>query len=89
MPQALIKRAPAVTRVGEATQGVFSDVLGRHLPNGWEFVLANERFVTDGKSYDVTGIQPDVPVESFTPAARATGKDAAVEKALAILKGGR
>ena len=85
--QALMNRTPTVIRVGETTQGVFSDVLGRQLPNGWRFGLANERFVTNGKSYDNVGIAPDVPVESFTPAARASGKDAAVEKALAILKG--
>ena len=86
--QALMNRTPKITRVGETTQGVFSDVLGRTLPNGWSFGLANERFVTDGKSYDNTGIAPDVTVESFTPAARATGRDAGVEKALAILRGG-
>src|SRR5262249_7237897 len=59
--QALLKRTPKVTRVGENTQGVFSDVLGRHLPNGWRFGLPNERFVTDGRSYDGVGIAPDVP----------------------------
>ena len=86
--QALMNRTPKVVRVGETTQGVFSDVLGRTLPNGWRFGLANERFVTNGKSYDHTGITPDVVVESLTGAARATGRDAAVERALAILKGG-
>ena len=86
--QALMNRTPKIIRVGETTQGVFSDVLGRTLPNGWNFGLANERFVTNGKSYDNTGIAPDVAVESFTPAARATGRDAGVEKALAILRGG-
>ncbi len=85
--QALMNRTPKVIRVGETTQGVFSDVLGRTLPNGWSFGLANERFVTNGKTYDNVGIPPDVAVESFTPAARATGRDAGVEKALAILKG--
>lgn len=85
--QALMNRAPKITRVGETTQGVFSDVLGRMLPNGWRFGLANERFVTDGKSFDNVGIAPDVAVESFTPAARATGRDAAVERALAIIRG--
>jgi len=84
--QALMNRKPKVIRVGETTQGVFSDVLGRTLPNGWPFGLANERFVTNGRSYDNTGIAPDVAVESFTPAPRATGRDAAVERALAILK---
>jgi len=84
--QALMNRQPKVTRVGETTQGVFSDVLGRALPNGWRFGLANERFVTNGKSYDHKGIAPDVEVESFTPAARATGRDAAIERALSILR---
>jgi len=85
--QALMNRKPKVVRVGETTQGVFSDVLGRTLPNGWSFGLANERFVTDGKSFDNVGIAPDIAVESFTPAARATGRDAAVERALALLQG--
>jgi len=85
--QALMDRTPKIIRLGETTQGVFSDVLGRVLPNGWRFGLANERFVTDGKSFDNVGIAPDVAVESFTPAVRATGKDAAVEKALAMLHG--
>ena len=39
--QAMLKRAPHITRVGENTQGVFSDVLGRALPNGWRFGLPN------------------------------------------------
>ena len=84
--QALLKRPLPVTRVGETTQGVFSDVLSRQLPNGWRFGLPNERFVTDGKSYDVIGIAPDIAVESFTPDALATGKDAAVLKAIEVLK---
>ncbi len=84
--QALLKRPLPVTRVGETTQGVFSDVLSRQLPNGWHFGLPNERFVTDGKNYDVVGIAPDIAVESFTPAALATGNDAGVVKALEILR---
>jgi len=84
--QALMNRKPKVIRVGETTQGVFSDVLGRSLPNGWQFGLANERFVTNGKSYDNVGIAPDIAVESFTPAARATGRDAGILKALSVIK---
>jgi C-terminal processing protease CtpA/Prc len=83
--QALLNRPLKVTRIGENTQGVFSDVLGRRLPNGWRFLLPNERFITNGKSYDIVGIAPDIVVESFTPEARATGRDAAVEKAISIL----
>jgi hypothetical protein len=84
--QALLGRPVKVTRVGENTQGVFSDVLDRRLPNGWTVVLPNERFVTEGKSYDIVGIAPDVFVESLSPAARATAKDAALEKAIELLR---
>jgi hypothetical protein len=80
--QALLKRAPKVTRVGENTQGVFSDVLSRRLPNGWIFGLPNERFVTDGKSYDGPGIAPDVLVPVFPRADVGAGRDRALEKAL-------
>jgi hypothetical protein len=85
--QALLKRLPRVTRVGENTQGVFSDVLGRRLPNGWTFGLPNERFVTDGKSYDGSGITPDVLVPVFPRADLEAGRDGALEKALELLVG--
>jgi hypothetical protein len=83
--QALLLRRPAVIRIGENTQGVFSDVLVRSLPNGWRFGLPNERFVTEGRSYDGPGIAPDVPVSSFTPEGLASGRDAGIEAALALL----
>jgi peptidase S41-like protein len=83
--QALLKRSPKVTRVGENTQGVFSDVLGRRLPNGWRFGLPNERFVTDGESYDGRGIAPDVLMPVFPHADLDAGRDGALEKALELL----
>lgn len=83
--QALMNREPAVIRVGQNTQGVFSDVLGRQLPNGWRFGLPNERFVTNGKSYDGAGIPPTVVVPVFPPSDLASGRDSAIEKALEIL----
>jgi len=83
--QALMNREPAVIRVGQNTQGVFSDVLGRHLPNGWRFGLPNERFVTNGKSYDGPGIPPTVAVPVFPPADLESGHDGAIERALALL----
>lgn len=83
--QALLKRVPKVTRVGENTQGVFSDVLGRKLPNGWTFGLPNERFVTDGKSYDGPGIPPDVTVPVFPHSDLDAQRDGALDKALDLL----
>jgi hypothetical protein len=84
--QAMMGRTPHITRVGENTQGVFSDVLGRNLPNGWRFGLPNEVFrAADGKTFDGVGIPPDVVVALFTDADVAAGRDPALEKALAIL----
>lgn len=78
--QALIGREPKVVRVGEATQGVFSDVLVRRLPNGWTFGLPNEVFRTvDGKTFDGPGIPPDFPVKVFSDADLEVGRDAALE----------
>jgi len=87
--QALLGRTPRVTRIGENTQGVFSDVLTRHLPNGWIFGLPNERFVTDGKAYDVTGIAPDISVPVFPRTDLESRRDGALEKALDLVGGRR
>lgn len=84
--QALMTRMPKVVRVGENTQGVFSDMLERQLPNGWRFALPNEVFRTaDGKTFDITGIPPDVPVAVYPDDEVATGRDGALAKALEIL----
>jgi C-terminal processing protease CtpA/Prc len=76
-----------VVRVGENTQGVFSDVLGRRLPNGWRFGLPNERFLTNGLSYDGPGIAPDVPVPVFPAADLESGHDGPLERAIVLLGG--
>ena len=74
--QALMGRTPKIVRIGEPTQGVFSDVLGRKLPNGWEFGLPNEVFRdAAGKTYDGPGIPPDVAVPVLAAADVAAGKD--------------
>lgn len=84
--QALMGRTPHVTRVGENTQGVFSDVLDRKLPNGWGFGLPNEVFRTKlGSTFDAVGIPPDVIVPVFADADIAVGKDPAMRKALEVL----
>ncbi len=59
--QALMGRTPHIVRIGENTQGVFSDVLGRKLPNGWRFGLPNEIYRTpEGTIFDLVGIPPDI-----------------------------
>jgi peptidase S41-like protein/tricorn protease-like protein len=85
--QALMGRTPHVTRIGENTQGVFSDVLGRRLPNGWRFGLPNEVFRTpQGTTFDGAGIPPDQAVPVFADADVAAGKDPGVARALEVLR---
>jgi C-terminal processing protease CtpA/Prc len=79
-------RAPHVTRIGESTQGVFSDVLARHLPNGWRFGLPNEVYRTpEGTAFDGSGIPPDIPVPVFADEDVAAGRDPGMARALQVL----
>jgi C-terminal processing protease CtpA/Prc len=49
--------------VGEATQGILSDSLGKALPNRFEFALSNEFYYdTAGNWYEGSGIPVDIEV---------------------------
>lgn len=88
--QALMGRTPHITRIGENTQGVFSDVLVRQLPNGWRFYLPNEVYRTpEGATFDGGGIPPDVAVPVFADEDVAAGRDPAMAKALQLLGAGQ
>jgi prepilin-type processing-associated H-X9-DG protein len=83
---ALMGRAPAVRRVGENTQGVFSAVRPRTLPNGWHFGLPNQILLTkDGVAFDGRGIPPDIRVPVFPREDLDKGRDGALEKALELI----
>ncbi|MFD7668540.1 S41 family peptidase [Streptomyces sp. NPDC059788] len=83
--QALLSRAPAPARIGENTQGVFSDTLDRTLPNGWKFALPNEEFRTaDGRTFDGTGIPPTIRTPVFAPEDLASRRDPALARARAL-----
>ncbi|WP_323748174.1 S41 family peptidase [Catenulispora rubra] len=84
--QALLNRSPRPVVVGENTQGVFSDILDRQLPNGWMFGLPDEEYLTpSGRTYDIAGIPPDVAVPTLTPEQFADGTDPAFQAALEAL----
>lgn len=86
---ALMGREPHVTRIGQNTQGVFSDVLGRRLPNGWRFGLPNEVYLTgDGNTFDGPGVPPDLLIP-FSKGDSMLHKDVVLEKALETLQPGR
>jgi len=85
--QALMGRTPHITRLGENTQGVFSDVLERRLPNGWSFGLPNELYRTpEGIVFDGPGIPPDEAVPVFADDDVAAGRDPGMARALEILR---
>jgi hypothetical protein len=84
--QALMGRAPRITRVGENTQGLFCDPLDRRLPNGWAFSLPNAVYRTaDGTAFDVAGIPPDVRVPVFADEDVAAGRDPVMTTAVGLL----
>jgi hypothetical protein len=81
-----MKALPHVQQAGLPTMGIHSDMLVRHLPNGWTFSLSNEvyRFV-DGKVYEKVGIPPGIEIPMFTGNDLADGKDQIVQRALQLL----
>lgn len=81
-----MRARPQVTQVGEATNGILSDVLERTLPNGWEFWLANEVYYDHlNQVHEVDGIAPDVAAATFSLDAIAAGEDPAIDAAVTAL----
>nr|WP_314175614.1 S41 family peptidase [Streptomyces sp. DSM 40971] len=84
--QALMERPGRTVRIGQPTQGVFSDTLERRLPNGWSFTLPNEEFRTrDGRTFDGTGVPPHIAEPVFTDEEFAHDRDSAFDRARAEL----
>ncbi|MFE9459152.1 S41 family peptidase [Streptomyces californicus] len=85
--QALMDRPGRTVRIGQPTQGVFSDVMSRKLPNGMSAWLPNEEFLTrSGRSFDGTGIPPHLKKPVFTKEEFDKKRDSAFDTALNILR---
>ncbi len=85
--QALMDRPGRTVRIGEHTQGVFSDVLDRRLPNGMAVWLPNEEFLTRlGRTFDGGGIPPHLRTPVFTKEEFEKNRDSAFDKAVAVLR---
>ncbi|WP_229925796.1 S41 family peptidase [Streptomyces longispororuber] len=85
--QALMDRPGRTVRVGQPTQGVFSDVLARDLPNGMSVWLPNEEFLTRaGRTFDGTGIPPHLSEPVFTDEEFARNRDSAFDRARRVLR---
>lgn len=58
------KEIPNTKIIGSTTEGVFSDILHKKLPNGWTYGLSNMIYQSmDGVSYEEVGIVPDHKLE--------------------------
>ncbi|MFJ6384365.1 S41 family peptidase [Kitasatospora sp. NPDC092039] len=84
--QAMTGRSPRVLRVGENTQGVFSDIMVKTLSPDFLAILPNEKYLTrNGTTYDGPGIPPDVRTPVFTPDELAALRDSALSTARRML----
>ncbi|MFB7368410.1 S41 family peptidase [Streptomyces sp. NPDC056222] len=85
--QALMDRPGRTVRIGQPTQGVFSDFLVRKLPNGMSAWLPNEEFLTrSGRTFDGTGIPPHLTEPVFTEEEFGKKRDSAFDTAVNVLR---
>jgi hypothetical protein len=85
--QALLDRPGRTVRIGQPTQGVFSDVMIRTLPDGMLFALPNEEYLTrTGRTFDGPGIPPQLTEPVFTEEEFADGRDSAFDRAVTVLR---
>lgn len=77
---------PRITLIGEPTQGILSDTLERHLPNGWHLTLSNEIYrAHDGQLYEDVGIPPHIRLHYLGRKGREEGKDPMLERVLKLV----
>lgn len=74
---------PRLTLIGEPTQGILSDTLERHLPNGWHLTLSNEVYrAFDGKIYEDIGIPPHIRLPFLGRRGRESSRDPMLDRVL-------
>jgi hypothetical protein len=84
------RELPSVTVVGQPTNGIFSDIFERTLPNGWKLGLSKERYLSPGgENFEAVGIPPDVALEAqvFAREDREAGLDASLQEAIEVVRG--
>ncbi|MEU2776899.1 S41 family peptidase [Streptomyces sp. NPDC007162] len=88
--QALLDRPGRTVRIGQPTQGVFSDIMVRYLPDGMAAWLPNEEYLTrTGRTFDGAGIPPNITEPVFTDEEFAKNRDSAFDRAVALLRPAR
>lgn len=82
----IMKELPQVTIVGERTLGIFSDMYGFTLPNGWLVSLSNQRYYTAKmESYEDIGTPVDFHAKN-TKCDLIEMEDPVVTRAIEVLK---
>ena len=76
---------PNVTLIGEPSNGSYSDLWGRKLPNGWRVTLSNQRYYSvDMQNYEGVGTPVDLEVKNMLKDIE-TGNDSVLEEAINFL----
>lgn len=82
----MMKSQPNVTIIGENTQGALSDALSKKIPNGFQFNLSNEKYLSvDGEWFEKIGIPPDIEIPFLDLTSRQREKDNAIEAVISLL----
>jgi carboxyl-terminal processing protease len=80
-----IRELPHVTIIGDRTNGIFSYQLERKLPNGWEYCLSYQVYLSaEMVCYEGKGVPPDIELLN-TKADLETGSDPLITRALEVL----
>lgn len=62
----MMSQLPNVTLIGEASNGSYSDIFEKKLPNGWKVTLSNQRYLsTDKQNYEGKGTPVDIEVKNM------------------------
>jgi hypothetical protein len=81
-----MRQLPYVTIVGDHTNGIFSYQLEKKLPNGWEYCLSYQVYLSaDHVCYEGKGVPADIELLN-TKADIARGVDPLITRALEVLK---
>jgi peptidase S41-like protein/tricorn protease-like protein len=82
-----LKERPHVTIIGNHTNGIFSYQLEKRLPNGWQYCLSYQVYMSaDMVCYEGKGIPVDIELLN-TVADIETGVDPLITRALEVLEG--
>jgi carboxyl-terminal processing protease len=83
-----IKSLPHVTIVGDYTNGIFSYQLEKKLPNGWEYSLSHQVYLSaDMVCYEARGVPPDIKLLNEQSDIE-RGVDPLITRALRVLTSG-